>query len=140
MLEIITASEQSTLLTVFAKHLRQNNHTLFMPTYVVSAGYMQDLWLKEHLAEENGIVANLKMLSPDRFMEWLVFRLGRNQAAEQLSLQQLEWVYFSLMGSGDFQYQFADMAAYFGTDEVKRLALAQKPFGCLTNTRISVRP
>lgn len=126
MLEIITASEQSTLLTVFAKHLRQNNHTLFMPTYVVSAGYMQDLWLKEHLAEENGIVANLKMLSPDRFMEWLVFRLGRNQAAEQLSLQQLEWVYFSLMGSGDFQYQFADMAAYFGTDEVKRLALAQK--------------
>ncbi|MGM0944500.1 MAG: exodeoxyribonuclease V subunit gamma [Bacteroidota bacterium] len=126
MISFYTASEQNLLLAQLAQDIKQTQRNIFQPIHLISSGFLQDLWLREQLAEQNGIIANLKTFRPDQFIEWLHFRLSGNQTEEKLSLQQLEWIYFSIMGTAEFLDKFPEIKKYCEEDEVKRFALAGK--------------
>jgi|GEM_PF-2588484 len=131
MLNTYTSSHQNTLLQQFAKDLKKSQKSVFQSVTLISAGFSQDLWIKEQVASINGLVANLKTFNPNRFMGWLDFVLNSNQAIERFTLPQLEWIYFSELGDDEFRGRFPELDVYFNSDQVKRFALAQKAVSLL---------
>lgn len=51
---------------------------------------------------------------------------GKEEKKEALSVLQLQWMLFDLMGGSEFKKQFPLIAAYSGTEFQKRFALAGK--------------
>lgn len=131
MITIYTSSDQSKLLKKLAKDLKENQKILFQPVSLITSGFLQDMWVKEEVAKLNGILANVRAYRPDRFITWLDFILSGNIGKEKYSLHQLEWIYFSQMGTYEFRMRFPELDSYYLEDQVKRFALAQKAVALL---------
>lgn len=131
MITIYTSADQNKLLEYLASDLIENQKSLFQPLSLITSGFLQEMWIKEEVAKLNGILANVRTYRPDRFITWLDFVLSGNTGEEKYSLHQLEWIYFSLMGSHEFRSKFPELDSYYMQDQVKRFALAQKAVSLL---------
>lgn len=102
---------------------------MFAPHYLVTQTEGMNNWLKLRLAEELGIAANCKCLTPSDLIHRIYTYLG-GQEEKALAPENLSWLLFKVLGQKDFEVRFPLIAAYYqnsGADkDVKRLALAEK--------------
>jgi exodeoxyribonuclease V gamma subunit len=126
MINLYTSSTQDGLVEHLAQAIQTRAGQLFRPTFILTPGIAQDNWLKEQLANELGIVANLRLQRINRFLGWLEFLFSDHTQPAKFTNEQLVWVIFDWMGKPDFRQKFEELDKYYDEDEIKRLALAEK--------------
>ncbi len=109
--------------------LRQSPNSVFDPHYIVTQTEGMNNWLKLQIATHLGIAANYRFLKPNELIHQVYYMLG-GPLGEMLSVQNLGWLLFKLLGEKEFADRFPSMANYFrhsGPDkETRRMALAEK--------------
>ncbi|QES88175.1 exodeoxyribonuclease V subunit gamma [Rhizosphaericola mali] len=110
-------------------HLKNSKRSLFTPDVIVAQTEGMHIWLKEQIAQKNGIASNLKFLQPNNVI-LLVYKLLGGKFKKDLSRDNLIWILFQLLKENKFSIQYPDQANYIGkspTDEhYKRIGLATK--------------
>ena len=128
---IFSGSSNSELAKKMAGHIRENFKgavPVFEPVHIITPNAAQHNWLKEHLAEELGYIANLERYNLNGFFAHLITKLSP-EPREPKARGKLVWDLFAELGEENFQTEFPKIAEYCGKDEIKRLALAQKLAG-----------
>jgi exodeoxyribonuclease V gamma subunit len=125
-IKIYTSSSVETLAKEFGNlYIKQEN--IFNPMLVIVGANTTKDWLKETIAKDKGIVANISFSNPNDFIFVLSKILGITKSTNDL-LQpvQINWLLFSKLGSHKFKANFPEIAKYYDDNELKRFALAEK--------------
>lgn len=109
--------------------LQQARNGVFDPHYIVTQTEGMNNWLKLQMADHLGIAANCRFLKPNELIQQVYYLLG-GPLNEMLSVQNLGWLLFKLLGETEFMERYPSVAAYFrhsGPDkDTRRMALAEK--------------
>lgn len=109
--------------------LKNSKRNLFTPDVIVAQTEGMHIWLKEKIAQKNGIASNLKFVQPNNVI-LLVYKLLGGQFQKDLSRDNLIWILFQLLKESQFIHQFPDQANYIGKSQAdehyKRIGLATK--------------
>ena len=126
-LKAYTSTSLKNLARKLSEETKDNNKSVFQPDFVVTPNNGLKKWLKVEIAEQNGIAANIQFLQMSQISS-IIYRIlgGKEEKKEALSVLQLQWMLFDLMGGSEFKKQFPLIAAYSGTEFQKRFALAGK--------------
>lgn len=107
----------------------QNKGNVFVPEYIVTQTEGMNIWIKQRLAQQLGIIANIDFRKPND----LIFKLYILLAGPfytTISKENLVWILYRLMGEPDFIKRFPVQAAYFDVDglerDLKRVGLAER--------------
>jgi exodeoxyribonuclease V gamma subunit len=125
-IKIYTSPSVQNLSEEFGK-LYQKEENIFNPMLVVVAASSTKDWLKETVAKDKGIVANISFTNPNDCIVHLSKILGITKSTTNL-LQpiQIKLLIFSELGSEQFKSNFPEVAKYYHDNELKRFALAEK--------------
>ncbi|GAA4074525.1 exodeoxyribonuclease V subunit gamma [Flavobacterium cheonanense] len=125
-IKIYTSSSVETLAKEFG-NLYINQENIFNPMLVIVGANATKDWLKETIAKDKGIVANISFSNPNDCIVVLSKILGITKSTNDL-LQpvQINWLLFSELGSKKFKANFPEIAKYYHDNELKRFALAEK--------------
>jgi exodeoxyribonuclease V gamma subunit len=125
-IKIYTSSSVETLAKEFGNlYIKQKN--IFNPMLVVVGANTTKDWLKETIAKDKGIVANISFSNPNDCIVVLTKILGITKSTNDLLHPvQINWLLFSELGSEKFKSNFPEIAKYYYDNELKRFALAEK--------------
>ena len=125
-IKIYTSSSVETLAKEFGNlYIKQEN--IFNPMLVIVGANATKDWLKETIAKDKGIVANISFSNPNDCIVVLSKILGITKSTNDLlNPVQINWLLFSELGSEKFKANFPDIAKYYYGNELKRFALAEK--------------
>jgi exodeoxyribonuclease V gamma subunit len=124
--KIYTSTSVESLAKEFGNRYSANSN-IFNPMLVVVGSNSTKDWLKESLAKDKGIVANLAFKNTNGMIAYLSKLMGLNETRPELIEPiQLNWLIYSVFGSAEFQENFSDIANYFTTNDLKRFTLAEK--------------
>jgi exodeoxyribonuclease V gamma subunit len=123
----------SNTLDTLAKHmgslLRKEQGNVFNPHYIVTQTQGMNIWLRQQLAEELGIAANIDFRKPNELLVKVYQMLG-GPHMRTLSKENITWFLFHLMGQPDFARRFPSQSDYFNLNtqekQLKRMGLAEK--------------
>lgn len=82
-------------------------------------------WLKIKLASESGILANYKFMQPNDFISELYYLFG-GERKQILKHEHLKWIIYASLNEVDFKNEFPDVANYYCSSDIKRIAIASK--------------
>ncbi len=109
--------------------LKANTGNVFTPHYIVTQTDGMNIWLRQQLAGQLGIVANIDFRKPNDLI-LKVYQLLGGVFVETLSRESLVWFLYQLMGQRDFINRFPIQAQYFNVTgpekDLKRMGLAEK--------------
>lgn len=112
-----------------SENLEQENNRVFEPHYIVTQTEGMNNWLKLQLAQRLGIAANYRFLKPNDLIYQFYTVLG-GPFSQMLSVQNLNWLIFKLLGEKEFTENFPEVAMYYqnsGSErDIRRMALAEK--------------
>jgi exodeoxyribonuclease V gamma subunit len=128
-IKIYTSSSVETLAKEFANlYIKEEN--IFNPMQVIIGANTTKDWLKETIARDKGIVANISFTNSNDCIELLSKILGVTKSTTAvLQLLQIKWLIYSEFGSEKFKLNFPEIAKYYYNDELKRFTLAEKVAG-----------
>lgn len=96
---LFPAFSVETLATKLAEEIR-NNRDPIEPEIVLATNYAQGAWLRQFLARKNGICANVKFLSPEQFLNYVIGAATRSKSdKEALSPEPLALRIFKVLKS-----------------------------------------
>ena len=125
-IKIYTSSSVETLAKEFGDlYIKQEN--IFNPMVVVVGANSTKDWLKEAIAKDKGIVANISFTNTNDSILLLSKILGINKNFNAILLPvQMKWLIYSVFGSEEFETNFPEIANYYTDNELKRFTLAEK--------------
>lgn len=107
-----------------------NDHkSVFTPQWIITGHNATNNYLKEQIAENNGIAANIMFKQVIPMIEMMHESLGLASAQKKLIYNdQLVWFVDDILGSDDFQSlsEAKKVKDYIDDDSQKRFALAEK--------------
>jgi exodeoxyribonuclease V gamma subunit len=128
-LELKVSNSLESLVNDLARQLRGVSGNVFLPQYIVTQTEGMNIWLKQQLALQLGIVANVDFKKPNDLI-FKVYQLLGGVYKNTLSRESLVWFLYELMGQRDFISRYPRQAAYFNVagpeKDLKRMGLAEK--------------
>ena len=112
-----------------SESLEQENERVFDPHYIVTQTEGMNNWLKLQLAQRIGIAANYRFLKPNDLIYQFYTVLG-GPFSQMLSVQNLNWLIFKLLGEKEFTDKFPAVALFYQNSgperDIRRMSLAEK--------------
>ncbi|MEO7766024.1 MAG: exodeoxyribonuclease V subunit gamma, partial [Ferruginibacter sp.] len=124
-LQLNVSNSLADLADQLATRLKEQAGNVFQRQYLITQTEGMNNWLTIALAAKMGISANCKFLKPNDIVNQLYYLLG-GEHKKVLGADHLRWLIYNLLGEKEFAQRFDNISAYFGHDEVKRIALAEK--------------
>ena len=115
----------SPLSTKLASDLKAISVDPFSAQWVVTQTEGMNSWLKTALARELGIASNIRFCKPNDIVS-RVHQLCTYPARPALDSETSRWYLYSLLGSDNFRAAHPDIHTYFGSNDIKRIALADE--------------
>ncbi|MEN9951465.1 MAG: exodeoxyribonuclease subunit gamma [Bacteroidota bacterium] len=97
----------------------------FRAQWVITQTEGMNSWLKTALAKELGIASNIRFCKPNDIVS-RVHQLCTYPARPALDSETTRWYLYTLLGSQAFREAHPDIQAYFGSNDIKRIALADQ--------------
>lgn len=124
--KIYNSTSVESLAKEFGNRYSANSNIFNSMLVVVTSNSTKD-WLKESLAKDKGIVANLAFKNTNDTVSYLSKLMDLNDSVQELvQPNQLNWLIYSVFGSIQFQQNFPDIATYFKGNDLKRYTLSEK--------------
>ena len=108
-----------------AADLKNISGDAFRPQWVITQTEGMNSWLKTALARELGIASNIRFCKPNDIVS-RVHQLCTYPAKPALDSETSRWYLYTLLGSDSFRQAHPDIHAYFGSNDIKRIALADE--------------
>jgi exodeoxyribonuclease V gamma subunit len=128
-LELKVSNALESLVADLGERLKSSTGNVFTPHYLVTQTEGMNIWLKQQLALQLGIVANIDFRKPNDLI-FKVYQLLGGVYKDTLSRESLIWFLYELMGQRDFMMRYPIQAAYFNVagpeKDLKRMGLAEK--------------
>lgn len=102
---------------------------VFTPLNLITQTEGMNNWLREKIAEETGIAANIEFLKLNDLLH-KIYRLAGGTFQRSLSATDLSWILYDLLGDETIIRKFPGIAGYYfenhKQDRIKRMELARK--------------
>ena len=129
MFQLKVSNALESLAVDMGNMLKSAKGNVFTPHYIVTQTDGMNIWLKQQLAQQLGIVANIDFKKPNDLI-FKVYQILGGVFVETLSRESLIWFLYQLMGQRDFIARYPIQAAYFNVNgpekDLKRMGLAEK--------------
>ncbi|MFT4062490.1 MAG: exodeoxyribonuclease V subunit gamma [Edaphocola sp.] len=129
MLYLKVSNALYSLCTHLCNNISQQELPVFNPHYVITQTDGMNIWLRQQMAHQMGIVANVDFSKPNDLI-LKIYRLLGGSFMETLSRESLVWFLFQLMGQRDFAVRYPAQREYFNVGgpekDLKRMGLAAK--------------
>jgi exodeoxyribonuclease V gamma subunit len=107
-----------------AARIKSGNGSLFTKTLIITQTTGMDAWLTTRLTEENGIFAHFDFVNPGGFIAKVHELLTGDKLSS--SRDASKYALYALLESDGFKAKFADVAAYYTGNELRRMQLADR--------------
>ncbi|MEO6548368.1 MAG: exodeoxyribonuclease V subunit gamma [Ferruginibacter sp.] len=124
-LQLNVSNSLTNLAEQLATSLKEQAGNVFQKQYLVTQTEGMNNWLTITLAANMGISANCKFLKPNDIVNQLYYWLG-GENKKVLGADHLRWLIYNLIGSDEFVQRFKTISTYYGQDDIKRIALAER--------------
>ena len=124
-LQLYASNSLERLSQKLTEDLRQQTGSVFLQPCLVTQTDGINSWLKVQIAQQLGIAANLRFLSPTDIVA-AVYSVVCRRSMPSAGANQLQWILYDLLGETEFISQFPNVSAYYTEQEAKKLSLAMK--------------
>lgn len=99
------------------------NHDIFSQPSIITQTAGMNQWLRQKIATQNGIAANLKFVRPTDFINE-VFQLFYHETRPKIAKQNLDLLIYQIISEEEFRNEYPQVASYFKSKDVKKWELA----------------
>lgn len=102
------------------------SHDVFTSQWIVTQTEGMNSWLRQHLAKENDITANIRFEKPNDIINRIYYLLGEGKKRNAIDKETLKWTLFHLLNKTEFQEKFPEKAAYYLDNPIRQIAFANE--------------
>ena len=121
-LEIYKSTSVDVLVKKVADFIKNNNN-IFLSEFIVTDNSSINEWFKIKVAEENGIVANLKFISNDDIADIINSIVNHGNKVSLLSTTELQWEVFDALSNESFKNKEEKISEYYKDNQLKQYHL-----------------
>lgn len=122
------------LINQLAKSVKESKNTIFQPEYIIGANLTTKTYIKEQLAIQNGIAANLNFISFDSLLQIIFKTLNINSLSfDYAKPNTITNFIFDSLSSPEFIREFTQVSDYYKDSKRKQYGLAQKMYQLFNN-------
>jgi exodeoxyribonuclease V gamma subunit len=126
-IELLVSNSLQKLADDLCVQIHKQEKSVFLKINIVTQTEGMNIWLKQQLAQQLGIVANFAFPSPNNLI-FEVYRLLGGTYKDSLSKENLEWLLYQILGEEKFTKRYPIQAQYFQVStpdrDLKRMGLA----------------
>ena len=108
-----------------AKDLKTNCKGPFVKQWVVTQTEGMNSWLKQTIAKENKIAANINFCKPNDIIAE-IYRSGLSTGKQIINTETIRWAIYEILDLPAFKSKFEDIASYYVNNDIKRIALSDE--------------
>ncbi|MFZ9299754.1 MAG: exodeoxyribonuclease V subunit gamma [Chitinophagaceae bacterium] len=101
-----------------------DHHDVFTSQWIVTQTEGMNSWLRQYLAKENEIAANIRFEKPNDIINRIYYLLGEGKKRNAIDTETLKWSLFNLLNEQEFQDRFPEIAAYYIGNAIRQIAFA----------------
>lgn len=95
----------------------------FTPQWIVTQTEGMNSWLRQKLAKENTIAANIRFQKPNDIVNRLYYYVD-NSKLNAIDSETLQWTLFDLLSTDAFKDRYQEIAAYYMDNPIRQIAFA----------------
>ncbi|MFN5932457.1 MAG: exodeoxyribonuclease V subunit gamma, partial [Sphingobacteriales bacterium] len=99
-----------------------DHHDVFTSQWIVTQTEGMNSWLRQYLAKENEIAANIRFEKPNDIINRIYYLLGEGKKRNAIDTETLKWSLFNLLNEQEFQDRFPEIAAYYIGNAIRQIA------------------
>ncbi len=108
-----------------ANDLNANIQDPFVKQWVVTQTEGMNSWLKQSIAKEYGIAANINFWKPNDIIAE-IYRSGLSTGKQIINTETIRWSIYEILDLPEFKIKFEDIATYYVNNDIKRIALSDE--------------
>ena len=110
---------------LLAADLESNDQNPFVKQWVVTQTEGMNSWLKQTIAKQNGIAANIYFCKPNDIITE-IYRKSLRSGKSIVTSEDIRWCIFGLLEHPDFLSKYPSTASYYAGNDIKRIALSDE--------------
>ena len=108
-----------------ASDLKQTNQNAFVMQWIVTQTEGMNSWLKQNIAKQNGISANINFCKPNEIVAE-IYRGGLKAGKQIINTENIRWCIYEILDQAEFKIKYTDIASYYFNNDIKRIALSDE--------------
>ncbi len=114
-----------TLAELLAVDLKSTDQNPFVKQWVVTQTEGMNSWLKQTIARENGIAANIHFCKPNDIITE-IYRKSIRNGKSIVNTEDIRWCIYGLLSNPAFLNSYPSTASYYEGNDIKRIALSDE--------------
>jgi exodeoxyribonuclease V gamma subunit len=110
---------------LLASDLKSPDQNPFVKQWVVTQTEGMNSWLKQTIAKENKIAANINFCKPNDIITE-IYRKSLRSGNSIVNSEDIRWCIYGLLNHPDFLSQYPSTASYYAGNDIKRIALSDE--------------
>lgn len=110
---------------VLAQELKDTAQDPFVKQWIVTQTEGMNSWLKQTIAKQNGIAANLHFCKPNDIISEIYRKIIRS-GKSIVNSEDIRWCIYSLLNHPDFLNTYPNISNYYLGNDIKRIALSDE--------------
>ena len=124
-LNLYISNDIEKLSAKLADNIKHNPLDLYQREAIVVQTDGMSRWISIKVAEKNKIFSNFEFFSPNKLL-FELFRIAGIYNPGLYDTNNLKWIIYDIIGTGEFKSKFFSTYSYFENDKIKQLQLATK--------------
>ena len=108
-----------------ASDLKATNQNAFVMQWIVTQTEGMNSWLKQNIAKQNGIAANINFCKPNDIVAE-IYRSGLKAGKQIINTENIRWCIYEILDQAEFKIKYTDIASYYFNNNIKRIALSDE--------------
>lgn len=108
-----------------ASDLKATNQNAFVMQWIVTQTEGMNSWLKQNIAKQNGIAANINFCKPNDIVAE-IYRSGLKAGKQIINTENIRWCIYEILDQAEFKIKYADIVSYYFKNDIKRIALSDE--------------
>jgi exodeoxyribonuclease V gamma subunit len=110
---------------LLANDLNSIDQNPFVKQWVVTQTEGMNSWLKQTIAKQNGIAANIHFCKPNDIITE-IYRKSIRSGKSIVNSEDIRWCIYGLLDHPDFLIKYPSTASYYEGNDIKRIALSDE--------------
>jgi exodeoxyribonuclease V gamma subunit len=110
---------------LLASDLQSTGQNPFVKQWVVTQTEGMNSWLKQTIAKQNGIAANIHFCKPNDIITE-IYRKSLRTGKNIVNSEDIRWCIYELLDHPDFLSNYPSTASYYAGNDIKRIALSDE--------------
>ena len=110
---------------ILAQELKATAQDPFVKQWIVTQTEGMNSWLKQTIARENGIAANINFCKPNDIISE-IYRKSIRSGKSIVNTEDIRWCIYGLLNHPDFLSKYPNISNYYLGNDIKRIALSDE--------------